>query len=116
MKARKFYRGLLPSIVWDPENNRPLADFSSGTFVTKSKKVADALLEKGYLEVSLNQEQPPVLPDPPLQDDSQPNARPIHGSEAAAAVAQAQQAGLNDSTPLNKGEKGRSLKPRRAKG
>jgi len=52
-----FVRGALPSIVWDPDKNKPLAEFVdpitqrvTGVFTTTSKIVADKLREMGYRE------------------------------------------------------------------
>ena len=51
--ARKvfvFVKGALESVVWDPEKNRPLAEFSrEGLFKTKDETVAKRLLDMGYM-------------------------------------------------------------------
>ena len=65
---RKFYRGKLPTIVWNPAAGKPLAVFKENQFVTQDAKVAETLLKKGYHEVGLKDVRPPVLPDDPIRE------------------------------------------------
>lgn len=65
---RRFYRGKLPTIVWDPEAGKPLAEFVRGQFITKSDEVAEKLVSLGYREVALDAQRPPLLPEEPVQD------------------------------------------------
>ena len=65
---RKFYRGRLATIVWDPAADKPLAVFEGGQFITMSDKVAEKLLDLGYKEVGLKDLKPPILPEEPIQD------------------------------------------------
>lgn len=65
---RKFYRGKLPTIVWNPAAGKPLAVFKENQFVTQDEKVAETLLNKGYHEVGLKELRPPVLPDDPIRE------------------------------------------------
>ena len=65
---RKFYRGRLATIVWDPAAERSLAEFKDGQFETTSNEVAEKLLSLGYKEVGLKDLRPPVLPEEPVQD------------------------------------------------
>ena len=65
---RKFYRGRLATIVWDPAAEKSLAEFKDGQFVTTDDKVAEKLLALGYKEVGLSDLKPPVLPEEPIQD------------------------------------------------
>ena len=53
-----FVRGSNPSVVWDQAANKSLAEFCdpntkkiTGFFATRSKKVADVLRGKGYMEI-----------------------------------------------------------------
>lgn len=68
---RKFYRGKLSTVVWNPSTGRPLATFVKGQFVTEDDAVADVLTSKGYHEVSLRISTPPELPEDPIQGTSQ---------------------------------------------
>lgn len=67
MRKRKFYKANLPTVVWDPQNDRALAEFIEGQYVTKSERVAARLIELGYPEVELDAEVPPVMPEPAVQ-------------------------------------------------
>ena len=57
----RFYRSNLPAIVWDPDKDRPLADFSKGHFTTDDLNVAKTLLDKGYVQIPLDQNKPPKV-------------------------------------------------------
>ena len=57
----RFYRSNLASIVWDPENNAPLAEFIKGQFYTEDSTVANKLIALGYPQVSLDAETPPQI-------------------------------------------------------
>ena len=37
---RRFYRATLPTIVWDPNENKALAKFVNGTFTTEDEDAA----------------------------------------------------------------------------
>jgi hypothetical protein len=60
-KQRRFYRSNLSTIVWDPSENSPMADFSEGHFTTDSPEVAARLEELGYPEIGLNETEPPAV-------------------------------------------------------
>jgi hypothetical protein len=60
-KAWRFFRSNLSTKVWDAENHKLLADFSTGTFTTTEERVAMRLIEEGYPEISLDAEEPPEL-------------------------------------------------------
>lgn len=60
-KARRFYRSNLETIVWDPDNNKPLADFGKGHFTTEDPRVAQRLVELGYPEIPLDAKRPPDI-------------------------------------------------------
>jgi hypothetical protein len=55
----RFYRSNLETIVWDPEHDKPLAQFVQGEFITDDPRVAERLLELGYPRVSLEAVNPP---------------------------------------------------------
>jgi len=65
---RKFYRGRLATIVWDPAADKPLATFENGQFTTEDEQIAETLLGMGYHEVGLTDKKPPVLPEEPVKD------------------------------------------------
>jgi hypothetical protein len=55
----RFYRSNLETIVWDPENDRPLVEFIQGEFITSDPRIAEKLLELGYPRVPLEAVDPP---------------------------------------------------------
>jgi len=57
--AWRFYRSNLATIVWDPNLDKVLADFSTGTFITEDPKVAKKIRELGYPEIPLDATSPP---------------------------------------------------------
>lgn len=59
-RAWRFYRSNLSTIVWDPENDKPLADFTAGYFTTNDPKVAEVLINYGYYEIPLDSTEPPL--------------------------------------------------------
>lgn len=59
-KAWRFYRSNLSTIVWDPENDKPLADFTAGYFTTNDPRVAEVLANYGYYEIPLDSTEPPL--------------------------------------------------------
>jgi hypothetical protein len=58
-KAWRFYRSSLSTVVWDPDNDRPLADFTEGHFTTEDPRVAAKLTSLGYMEIPLDSTEPP---------------------------------------------------------
>lgn len=60
-KAYRFFRSHLSTKVWDKDNNRLLADFSTGTFTTEDPRVAKILQGMGYPQVPLDLESPPDI-------------------------------------------------------
>ena len=64
-KKWRFYRALLPTIVWNPKTDSPLAEFVNGQFTTEDEDVAKVLAGMGYPEVSLDAKYPPeIIPEP----------------------------------------------------
>jgi hypothetical protein len=46
----RFYQGLLPRIIWDPSEGKPLVEFSlEGVFETEDEKIIKCLKRDGYL-------------------------------------------------------------------
>lgn len=60
-KQWRFYRSNLATKVWDAVNNRLMADFSEGTFITDDPEVAKRLISDGYPQVALDAETPPDI-------------------------------------------------------
>lgn len=58
-KAWRFYRSNLSTIVWDPDKDKPLADFTEGHFTTDDPRVAAKLKALGYMEIPLESTEPP---------------------------------------------------------
>jgi hypothetical protein len=59
-EPRRYFRSHLPTIVWNPDEGRPLADFSEGHFTTDDPKVQKKLEDLGYLEIPLDATEPPT--------------------------------------------------------
>lgn len=57
----RFYRSNLATVVWDPERNRPLAEFVDGQFYTEDARTIAKLRELGYPQVSLDATEPPDI-------------------------------------------------------
>ena len=57
----RFFKSNLPTIVWDPNNDCSLADFSKGHFTTDDERVIDILKEKGYQIIPLDSTEPPAI-------------------------------------------------------
>ena len=91
--AWKFFRSEMATIVWDPDNDKELAIFENGVFVTEDKRVAEILRKKGYIEIPMDADVPPgmvkVMPAPqrtgsiPLMPAAAAALKP-EGSEAMA--------------------------------
>lgn len=58
---KKFYRSQLATIVWDSQNDKILADFKKGYFVTEDNRTARILSELGYPEVEIDSQIPPEI-------------------------------------------------------
>jgi hypothetical protein len=82
---RRFYRATLPTIVWDPNENKALAKFINGTFTTEDEDVAEILLSKGYPEVGLDQESPPMIIPAPVEDIGDVRIMPAQMTEDSMA-------------------------------
>ena len=90
-KLRRFYRGKLETMVWDPKKGCVLVDFMEqepkGTYTTDDPYKIKVLVDKGYIEVGLDQEYPPELPPDPVRVIR--DVKPVHEgmTEEAAALA-----------------------------
>lgn len=61
----------LATVIWDPENDRPLAEFNrEGLCCTKNETIAKQLTDMGYMEVSAEdiKEAGLTLPNIPEKD------------------------------------------------
>jgi hypothetical protein len=67
-EAWRFYRSSMPTIVWNPDTDSALADFSEGHFTTDDPVLADRLRSMGYPEIPLDATEPPagVIVRPPV--------------------------------------------------
>lgn len=69
--TRRFYNPPnlgLGRVVWDPKGQRTLVEFIDNQCYVDKDSVAEKLLELGYLEVPMDSEAPPYVPDPPVVD------------------------------------------------
>ena len=55
----RFYKSNLAKIVWHPTQDKVMANFVNGSFITSDKKVARILLDKGYPQIPVDAEEPP---------------------------------------------------------
>jgi len=72
----RFYRGKLPTIVWDARNNRALVDLSEGQIVLTDPYAIEVMRKIGYQEISLDATRPPEIEEP-IQPENMPDVRPI---------------------------------------
>lgn len=82
---RRFYRATLPTIVWNPEKDKPLAEFRDGQYYTEDEEIAKKLIAMGYPEVSLEATQPPEIIPAPVPINT-PDARPAKTEEQALTL------------------------------
>lgn len=61
---KRFYRGKMPTIVWDAREDKPLCDFSEGHLTTSDPYTIEVLQKSGYIEIPLNATHPPEIVDP----------------------------------------------------
>ncbi len=83
---RRFYKAKLPAVVWDKDNDKVLARFERGQHTTSDERVIEILEGMGYPEVDLDAEQPPPLPEDPLQPAKTPDVRIMGGQVTEQAV------------------------------
>lgn len=80
LPLRRFWKSRrdLPSAVWDPNTNKPKFEFQRGVLDTRDQKLAEELLEMGYMEVELDEGE---MVKPPLTDlyGNNPDPMPIKG-------------------------------------
>lgn len=57
----RFYRSNLESVIWDAENDCPLAKFVNGEFITTDAGIAKKLEALGYPRVGINDAEPPDI-------------------------------------------------------
>ena len=61
MKPVRFYRGKLPTIVWDARYDRQLCDLSEGHYTTDDDYTIKVLKSIGYIQIPLNATRPPDI-------------------------------------------------------
>jgi hypothetical protein len=90
---KRFYRGKLPTIVWDAKNNRALCDFSMGHYTTSDPREIEILEKIGYMEVPIDATYPPEIREP-IQPAEMPDikALPKGMTEKGAAEVQREKA------------------------
>lgn len=112
MPKYRFYRGKLATIVWNPEEKKPLAEFVRGQFVTTNKRIADKLTEMGYQQVPLDAEAPPPIPPDPLNTEG-PEVKDIRikaRTEAHELAQLRRYDSLDDDVELDKKPKAKNTK------
>ncbi len=107
---RRFYRATLPTIVWNPEKDKPLAEFVDGQYYTEDEEIANKLIAMGYPEVSLDATQPPEIIPAPVPIDT-PDAKPAKTEEQALTLDKQERANESPSV-ANEAE---DDKPKKAK-
>jgi hypothetical protein len=86
-KKRRFYRALLPTVVWNPKTDTPLAEFANGQFITDDDEVSKVLIGMGYPEVALDAKYPPeIIPEPVPIDTPDVNLKTLPKTEQQEAV------------------------------
>ncbi len=94
---RRFYRATLPTIVWNPETDKPLAEFVDGQYYTESEEIANKLIAMGYPEVSLDATEPPEIIPAPVPIET-PDAKPAKTEEQALTLDKQQRAAVSPSS------------------
>ena len=72
----RFYRGKLPTIVWDARNNKALVDLSEGQIVVTDPYAIEVMRKIGYQEISMDATHPPEIIEP-IQPEKMPDVKPI---------------------------------------
>jgi len=130
-EKKRFWRGKLPTTVWDARNDRPLCDFSKGHFTTDDQYTIGVLKKIGYIEIALDAKRPPDIVEP-IQPEGTPDIRPLPAGLTEKGAAQIYQdkvlAQIEDpdgpavpkpesknvkKTPIKKAKKSRDLKRRK---
>ena len=76
VEKKRYYRGKLPTIVWDAKNNRALCDFSKGHYTTSDPREIKILEEIGYIEIPLDASYPPEIREP-IQPAGMKDIKPL---------------------------------------
>jgi hypothetical protein len=96
-KKRRFYRATLPTIVWNPKTDSPLAEFINGQFITDDEKIVKVLQAMGYPEVALDAKYPPEIIYKPVPIDTPDvNLKTLPKTEQQDAVKLAAAGGLEE--------------------
>ena len=75
-KEKRFWRGKLPTVVWDARNDRPLCDFTEGHITTSDEYTIKVLKKIGYIEIPLNAVRPPDVIEP-IQLEGTPDVKSL---------------------------------------
>lgn len=86
---KRFYRGKLPTVVWDRDNDKRLCSLEKGHYTTDDPRTIKILQEIGYIEIPLDATRPPDIIDP-IQPASTPDIKPLPNgvTEKGAAMMQ----------------------------
>jgi hypothetical protein len=96
-KKRRFYRATLPTIVWNPKTDSPLAEFINGQFITDDEETIKVLQGIGYPEVALDAKYPPEIIYKPVPIDTPDvNLKNLPKTEHQDAVKHAAAGGLEE--------------------
>jgi len=86
-KKKRFWRGKLPTTVWDGRNDRALCDFSQGHITTDDEYTIGVLKKIGYIEIALDATHPPDIIEP-IQPEGTPDIRPLPAGLTEKGAAQ----------------------------
>jgi len=84
-----FWRGKMPTIVWDKRKDRSLVDFSKGHIFTSDPYTIEVLREIGYIEIPLDAERPPDIIEP-IQPAGMPDVKSLPRGLTEKAAAEMQ--------------------------
>jgi hypothetical protein len=76
VEPARFWRGKLPTIVWDKRNDRMLCDLSAGHITTRDAYTIDVLQKNGYIQIPLDATRPPDIVEP-IQPAESADIKPL---------------------------------------
>lgn len=85
----RFWKGKLPTVVWDAKNDRELCNFAEGHYTTSDPRVIETLKGIGYIEIPLDATQPPEIIEP-IQPDGMADVKPLPASITEKGAAKLQ--------------------------
>lgn len=89
-EKKRFWRGKLPTTVWDGRYDKPLCDFSEGHFTTDDEYTIGVLKKIGYIEIPLDAVRPPDIIEP-IQPAGTPDVKPLPAGLTEKGAAQVYQ-------------------------